>query len=64
MTTAEKKTLDGTAAGSPFVDLAGTPFATAMDQLYNLTRNPNARSIRAIMAWILRIASALSKKSK
>ena len=42
LTTAEKQTLDGTAATSPFVDLAGTPFATAMDKLFNLTRNPNA----------------------
>lgn len=42
LTLAEKQTLDGTAATSPFTDLAGTPFANAMDALYNLTRNPNA----------------------
>ena len=41
LTLAEKQTLDGTAETSPFVDLAGTPFATAMDNLFNLTRNPN-----------------------
>ena len=42
LTLAEKQTLDGTAATSPFADLAGTTFATAMDALYNLSRNPNA----------------------
>ena len=37
----EKAILDGSAANSPFKDLAGTPFATAMDALYDLSRNPN-----------------------
>lgn len=41
ITLAEKQILDGTAATSPFQDLAGTPFATAMDLLFDLTRNPN-----------------------
>jgi hypothetical protein len=41
LTAAEKGILDGSAANSPFKDLAGTDFATAMDDLYDLTRNPN-----------------------
>lgn len=41
LTSAEKAILDGTAANSPFKDLAGTDFTTAMDALYDLTRNPN-----------------------
>ncbi len=41
ITAAEKGILDGTAANSPFKDLAGTDFTTAMDALYDLTRNPN-----------------------
>ncbi|MBW8864294.1 MAG: hypothetical protein JF609_05100, partial [Verrucomicrobia bacterium] len=41
LTTAEKQALDGTASTSPFKDVAGTPFAAAMDALFNLSRNPN-----------------------
>ncbi|MEY4916701.1 MAG: hypothetical protein RL616_614, partial [Verrucomicrobiota bacterium] len=41
LTFAEKQVLDGTAQTSPFADLAGTPFAEAMDALFDLTRNPN-----------------------
>lgn len=40
LTTAEKNILDGSDNNSPFTDLQGTPFATAMDTLYNLSRNP------------------------
>ena len=41
LTLAEKQILDGSANNSPFRDLVGTPFAVAMDALFNLTRNPN-----------------------
>ena len=41
LTSYEKSILDGTAANSPFKDLAGTAFTTTMDALYDLTRNPN-----------------------
>ncbi len=41
LTLAEKNILNGSAKGSPFEDLKSTAFATAMDALYNLTRNPN-----------------------
>ncbi|MGZ4961100.1 MAG: PA14 domain-containing protein, partial [Limisphaerales bacterium] len=41
LTSVEKAILDGSAANSPFKDLAGTPFAAAMDALYDLSRNPN-----------------------
>ena len=40
----EKGILDGSASTSPFQDLAGSPFAAAMDALYDLSRNPNQLS--------------------
>lgn len=42
LTLAEKQILDGGANNSPFRDLVGTPFASAMDVLFNLARNPNS----------------------
>ena len=41
LTAAEKSVLNGTASTSPFADIAGTPFAAAMDALYDVCRNPN-----------------------
>ena len=41
LTLAEKQVLDGTLSSSPFADVAGTPFALAMDALFNFSRNPN-----------------------
>jgi len=41
LTSAEKAVLDGSAATSPFKDVQGSKFTTAMDNLFNLTRNPN-----------------------
>ena len=41
LTTYEKNLLDGSDNKSPFTDLQGTPFAAAMDALFNLSRNPN-----------------------
>jgi hypothetical protein len=42
LTSSEKAILDGTADNSPFKDLAGTPFTTAMDALFSVSRNPNS----------------------
>ncbi len=41
LTTYEKNLLDGSDNKSPFSDLQGTPFATAMGALFNMSRNPN-----------------------
>ncbi len=41
LTTFEKNLLDGSDNKSPFTDLQGTPFAAAMDALFNYSRNPN-----------------------
>ena len=41
LTSYEKNLLDGSDNKSPFGDLQGTPFAAAMDALFNLSRNPN-----------------------
>jgi|GEM_PF-485214 len=41
LTAVEQQILDGTGATSPLKDVAGTKFASQMDALYNLSRNPN-----------------------
>ncbi|HEX7654803.1 MAG TPA: hypothetical protein VF607_14945, partial [Verrucomicrobiae bacterium] len=41
LTRAEKTILDGTAKNSPYTDVAFSKFTAAMDNLYNLCRNPN-----------------------
>ena len=41
LTLAERNTLNGSDPRSPFVDLASTAFAAAVNDLYNLARNPN-----------------------
>jgi hypothetical protein len=40
LTARERDILNGTAADSPFRDLAGTTWATKVNELYNLSRNP------------------------
>ncbi|MFM2296063.1 MAG: hypothetical protein RLZZ350_2476, partial [Verrucomicrobiota bacterium] len=42
LTLAEKNILNGSDSKSPFVDIAATTFASKVNELYNLTRNPNA----------------------
>ncbi|MCX6896823.1 MAG: hypothetical protein NTZ16_15305 [Verrucomicrobia bacterium] len=41
LTLAEQQILNGTASTSPFKDVSGSAFTTAMDALFNLCRNPN-----------------------
>src|SRR5581483_9370866 len=51
LSTTEQGILDGNGPGSPYADLAGTPFAAAMDALYNLSRNPNGVRPNDVGAW-------------
>ncbi len=50
LTLTEQTILDG-GQGSPFADLAGTPFTQAMDALVNLSRNPNSVRANDVGAW-------------
>src|SRR6185369_1936263 len=39
LTAAERDVMDGAAVGSPFADMAGSAYATAVDTLFDLCRN-------------------------
>jgi hypothetical protein len=41
LTTAERNVFNGSAAGSPFAGFAGTAFSQAVNDLFDLCRNPN-----------------------
>src|SRR5258708_21294785 len=44
LTAAERDYLNGSGHGSPFADVQGSPFAQAVNALYDFCRNPNGLS--------------------